>query len=191
MESDGNSGYIPEKVRWSRYFVGASEPEEDFAACNSVKMDLVEVDSETRFFSALKRQWGMGRTDEEVAVSGYEPHVRVFTYVSKAVEGMMANDISHVTHRIAWALDGIEPHLYDNHTLGYSTPRWRKELGSWRNLLANLSKELGDGPVQRSPELSMVRDKVDRTSRRVDSAFDALVGSNTLKTLERVREAKS
>ena len=191
MKSDGNSGYIHENLRWSRYFVGTSVLEEETAVCNSVKMDLGEIDPETRFFEALTREWGMGRYDDEDAVPGFKHRGKVFNYVTKAVHAMMADDISHVTHRIAWALDGIEPHLYDNHMLVCSTPRWRKELGSWRNLLANLSKELGDGPARRSPELAEVRDKVDRTSRRVDAAFEALVGSNTLESLERARKSKA
>jgi hypothetical protein len=39
-------GFLMDKVRWSRYFVAASE--DSSALCDSVKMDLAEVDSKTR-----------------------------------------------------------------------------------------------------------------------------------------------
>jgi hypothetical protein len=176
-------GFLMDKVRWSRYFVAASE--DPSALCDSVKMDLAEVDSKTRFFQALKRNWGKG--DEPCnGVLG-----DALDFVNEAVADMMYDDISSVTHRISWALDGIEPHLFDNNMLRSSTNRWREEMGRWRNLLAKLDKELGDGPVQRSPELLGAREKVDRTSRRVETTFNALVGSNTLRLLGQRKKDES
>ena len=61
-------------------------------------------------------------------------------------------------------------------------------MGRWRNVLAMLDKELGDSLVQRSPQLLGAREKVDRTSRRVETTFNALVGSNTLRLLGQKRK---
>lgn len=96
---------------------------------------------------------------------------------------MISDDISNVAHRISWALDDIEPHLSNNDMLRWSAKQWREELGIWRNVLAKLDKELGDFPVQLFPELLGAREKVDRTSRRVETTFNALVGSNTMRLL--------
>lgn len=169
---NGYEQYVREGVRLSRFFVAASGHASPI--CDSDKKDLAEVDSKTRFFQALKRNWGKGD----------EPWNAYFgttlDFVNEAVADMMNDDISHVTHRISRALDGIEPHLFDNDMLRSSTDQWREELGRWRTLLAKLNKGLGDGPVQRSPELLGAREKVDITSRRVEATFNALVGSNAL-----------
>lgn len=167
--------FLMDKVRFSRSFVAASE--DASALCDSDRMDLAEVDSKARFFQALKRNWGKGD----------EPWNAYFgstlDFVNEAVADMISDDISNVAHRISWALDDIEPHLSNNDMLRWSAKQWREELGIWRNVLAKLDKELGDFPVQLFPELLGAREKVDRTSRRVETTFNALVGSNTMRLL--------
>lgn len=164
-----------DKVRFSRSFVAASE--DASALCDSDRMDLAEVDSKARFFQALKRNWGKGD----------EPWNAYFgstlDFVNEAVADMISDDISNVAHRISWALDDIEPHFSNNDMLRWSAKQWREELGIWRNVLAKLDKELGDFPVQLFPELLGAREKVDRTSRRVETTFNALVGSTTMRLL--------
>lgn len=167
--------FLMDKVRFSRSFVAASE--DASALCDSDRMDLAEFDSKARFFQALKRNWGKGD----------EPWNAYFgstlDFVNEAVADMISDDISNVAHRISWALDDIEPHLSNNDMLRWSAKQWREELGIWRNVLAKLDKELGDFPVQLFPELLGAREKVDRTSRRVETTFNALVGSNTMRLL--------
>lgn len=167
--------FLMDKVRFSRSFVAASE--DASALCDSDRMDSAEVDSKARFFQALKRNWGKGD----------EPWNAYFGstlgFVNEAVADMISDDISNVAHRISWALDDIEPHLSNNDMLRWSAKQWREELGIWRNVPAKLDKELGDFPVQLFPELLGAREKVDRTSRRVETTFNALVGSNTMRLL--------
>lgn len=167
--------FLMDKVRFSRSFVAASE--DASALCDSDRMDLAEVDSKARFFQALKRNWGKGD----------EPWNAYFgstlDFVNEAVADMISDDISNVAHRISWALDDIEPHFSNNDMLRWSAKQWREELGIWRNVLAKLDKELGDFPVQLFPELLGAREKVDRTSRRVETTFNALVGSTTMRLL--------
>lgn len=167
--------FLMDKVRFSRSFVAASE--DASALCDSDRMDLAEVDSKARFFQALKRNWGKGD----------EPWNAYFgstlDFVNEAVADMISDDISNVAHRISWALDDIEPHLSNNDMLRWSAKQWREELGIWRNVLAKLDKELGDFPVQLFPELLGAREKVDRTSRRLETTFNALVGNNTMRLL--------
>lgn len=167
--------FLMDKVRFSRSFVAASENAS--ALCDSDRMDLAEVDSKARFFQALKRNWGKGD----------EPWNAYFgstlDFVNEAVADMISDDISNVAHRISWALDDIEPHFSNNDMLRWSAKQWREELGIWRNVLAKLDKELGDFPVQLFPELLGAREKVDRTSRRVETTFNALVGSTTMRLL--------
>ncbi|KAK1829478.1 hypothetical protein QBC39DRAFT_356655 [Podospora conica] len=166
-----------EKTRSTPYFIPA--PKDQSAICDSTKMDLGEVDSEMRFFEALKPAW---RVDRHGCFD-------VQKCVRRALASMMADDITHVAGRIDWALDNIERLLHVEDALRSSTPRWREELGVWRNVLANISKELEDSPLRDSEFLERenlldIRDKLDRTSRRVESAFNALVGSHTLLRLE-------
>lgn len=167
--------FLMDKVRFSRSFVAASE--DASALCDSDRMDLAEVDSKARFFQALKRNWGKGD----------EPWSAYFgstlDFVNEAVADMISDDISNVAHRISWALDDIEPHFSNSDILRWSAKQWREELGIWRNVLAKLDKELGDFPVQLFPELLGAREKVDRTSRRVETTFNALVGSTTMRLL--------
>lgn len=166
--------FLMDKVRFSRNFVAASE--DASALRDSDRMDLAEVDSKTRFFQALKRNWGKGD----------EPWNAYFgtslDFVNEAVADMISDDVSNVTHRISWALDGIEPHL-SNDMLRWSAKQWREELGRWRNVLAKLDKELGECPVPSFPGLLRARERVDKTSRRVETTFNALVGSNTMRLL--------
>lgn len=172
--------FLMDKVRFSRSFVAASE--DASALCDSDRMDLAKVDSKARFFQALKRNWGKGD----------EPWNAYFgstlDFVNEAVADMISDDISNVAHRISWALDDIEPHLSNNDMLRRSAKQWREELGIWRNVLAKLDKELGDFPVQLFPELLGAREKVDRTSRRVETTFNALVGSSTMRLLSQKKK---
>ncbi|KAK4163102.1 hypothetical protein QBC43DRAFT_265083 [Cladorrhinum sp. PSN259] len=142
-------------------------------------------------------------------------------FVKMVIAELICEDLSGVLRSMSRVLDTIELDLHNDIVLQESMPMWREQLGKWRNALFHQSGSLervaedlatkGDGlwdssvrpsraavATDHSPEhrprrrIERLEEDLNRTSRRIETTFQALMSSITIVESERaIKEAES